>query len=274
MREDVGEDTGVALRVAPDLRRVLAVGDQDAVHHDVGDGDGERAGNGDLAQEAEGLGEVEVLGGVALIADRAAQQAGDHGQARGGVADGEGVVTGDLLHERPHEVGRHHHVEGGEDAREHDQLDAREAGVHARRDEHEREPVQHVAREEDGLELGEARHEHVDGEADQHDDADLGAVLGADVHGLRRHRLRHNRVKRRGNAVDGVARNESGTGGQHKEANGRHDGAAHDLREGLLLEDQADAGDECQEDGALPKDLVNNEVEHSHGGSPLSLRSY
>ena len=105
------------------------------------------------------------------------------------MADGERVIAGDLIYERTHKIRRNDHVQGGKDGCEDDELAAREARVDACGDEYEWEPIEHVAGEEDGLPLGEAGDKNIDRESEDHDDADLSAVFGSDVHRGRFDRL-------------------------------------------------------------------------------------
>ena len=124
------------------------------------------------------------------------------------MADGERVIAGDLLYERTHKIRRNDHVQGGKDGCEDDELAAREARVDACGDEYEWEPIEHVAGEEDGLPLGEAGDKNIDRESEDHDDADLSAVFGSDVHRGRFDRLGHDGVEGGRNAVDRVSRDE------------------------------------------------------------------
>ena len=262
MGKDVGEDTRVAIGISPNHRGVLAIGDQNEVHHDISDGNGDRARNGDFAQEAKRLGELEVLSRVLLVAKSLAQKTGNHGKARRGVADGKGVVTRNLFNKGTHKVRGHNHVQSGEDCGKDDELATRKTSIYASGNEHKREPVEHMARQENGLPLSKAGNQNVNGKRHNHHDANLGAIFRTDVNGSGGHRLRHHGVKCRRNAINGVARDKSGTRRKDKETHCGHHRAAHYLREGLLLKDKSDASNQRKEDSSLAKDLADNEVKN------------
>ena len=271
MREDVGEDACVALGIAPYHSRILSIRDEDEVHHDVADGDSKRTGNGDLAQEAERFGEVDIFGRMLLIAHHARDKAGDDRQTGRGVTDSEGVVTGDFLHKRTHEIRGDDHVQCREDRSEGNQRHAAQPGIDTCSDEHEREPIKHVPRKEDGLPLGKAGEQHVDGKCHDHDDTDLGTELGADVYRGGLDGLRHHGIERRGDAVDGTTGNQTGTGAEHEKADSRHNRTAHDLGKRLFLQQQANHSDKRQEDCTLSEYFVDDEVKPSwhHRSFPL-----
>lgn len=153
------------------------------------------------------------------------------------MTNGERVSSRYLLDKRTHEVRRDHHVKCGEDGSQNDEFGTRQTCVNACGNEDEREPVEHVAGQKDGLPLGKAGYKEVDGEGDEHDDANLCSELGTDVYRLRWNRLGHDRVEGGRNTVDGASRDEAGASGENEEADGGHCGATNDIGEGFLLKD-------------------------------------
>jgi len=118
-----------------------------------------------------------------------------------------------------------------------------------------------MSRQEYALPLGEARKQQVDGERQQHDDADLRSVGAADIHRLGvGGRLRHHGVEGQSESVNGLAGNQTGAGIQDKEPDGGHQCPSDDFCCRLLLKQQADHGDQRQEDCPLAENLVDDEI--------------
>jgi len=72
------------------------------------------------------------------------------------MTDGEAVIASYFFHKRFHQVGGNYEVDTGHDCCQHYQRNTFKTGINAGGGEYIREPIQHVASQEDALPLGEA----------------------------------------------------------------------------------------------------------------------
>ena len=178
------------------------------------------------------------------------------------MSDGEGIGAGNLLNQGMHQVGGNDHVNSGKDGSQDNELCAAQTGIYTGSNEYVGEPVQHVTGQEHGLILGEAGKQQVDGKADDHNNADLGAVQAADIHRGGRNGLGHNGAESSTYVGNGTGHDADALV-QNKVTNGGHKGAADNLRCGLLLEQQANQCNQGNKNGALSEDLFDNKVKNS-----------
>ena len=237
----------------------------DVEEHDHEQGDGED----EVLEELEELGELLVVLlalSLVLASEELAHVTGESVADAVEVADSDVVGAGQLVDERLAQGRQGRAADTKDHAAENNGDEHRGAEGDEDQGEDAGEVQEVLASKEDRLERGDLGEDQVHDEAENHDQGDLGAV-GVQGEGRSDLNLSHDAGDLEG-AAEHVGENGDlsahgvRTNVEDKEADDGLHGTREDVHSGLLLQQEADQGDDAHDDGGVPE-LHENSINHA-----------